>query len=482
MTHRGLEHGSSAEHPICFHLVGAATIRGGGGSNTFVRGLVSRQTKLGWDPVVVLNQKPGDVDPSDLLGQPLEFDGSRLTVRMPPPIEGTGRKAYFSRRPAAAPGLLELFAEFKPSVVHFHTLNSAAGLLHLEAAKAVNARTIVTYHTGGISCPQTGLLENGVSPCDGRLDITRCTRCRFANRGMPVVLADLLARLPVGYEDERDGTLTARLLSSRSMTQAFISSFRSAVELVDVFHIQSRWIRDVLRSNGVPDEKMAFVEMGVSQDPIPINTVLPKIFNDARPLRLVFAGRCSDVKGIETILGALKRIGPGAPIKVSLLGSGWDTNYGRRLLDPFMGDKRLLPPRAVASEAMLHELAAHDACLVPSVWLETGPLAVYEAMATGVPVIGSRLGGIAERIRDNVDGLLFRPGDAKELASIIENLLAFPETLRRLRSNIRPQRTFDDMARELDLVYRSAPASSVGSKAGDAPRGSEQVNVSDLSA
>ena len=278
MTHRGLEHGSSAARPICFHLVGAATIRGGGGSNTFVRGLVSRQTKLGWDPVVVLNQKPGgDVDPSDLLGQPLEFDGSRLTVRMLPPVEGTGRKAYFSRRPVAAPGLLELFAELKPSVVHFHTLNAAAGLLHLETAKAANARTIVTYHTGGISCPQTGLLENGVSPCDGRLDITRCTRCRFANRGMPVVLADLLARLPVGYEDERDGTLTARLLSSRSMTQAFIGSFRSAVELVDVFHIRSRWIRDVLRSNGVPDEKMAFVEMGVSQDPIPINTVLPKI-------------------------------------------------------------------------------------------------------------------------------------------------------------------------------------------------------------
>ena len=196
---------------------------------------------------------------------------------MLPPVEGTGRKAYFSRRPVAAPGLLELFAELKPSVVHFHTLNAAAGLLHLETAKAANARTIVTYHTGGISCPQTGLLENGVSPCDGRLDITRCTRCRFANRGMPVVLADLLARLPVGYEDERDGTLTARLLSSRSMTQAFIGSFRSAVELVDVFHIRSRWIRDVLRSNGVPDEKMAFVEMGVSQDPIPINTVLPKI-------------------------------------------------------------------------------------------------------------------------------------------------------------------------------------------------------------
>jgi glycosyltransferase involved in cell wall biosynthesis len=76
----------------------------------------------------------------------------------------------------------------------------------------------------------------------------------------------------------------------------------------------------------------------------------------------------------------------------------------------------------VSAEAVLPELARHDACLVPSVWLETGPLAVYEAMAAGLPVIGSRLGCIDERIGDNVDGLLFRPGDAEELAGIIPSL------------------------------------------------------------
>jgi glycosyltransferase involved in cell wall biosynthesis len=289
---------------------------------------------------------------------------------------------------------------------------------------------------------------------------------------MPAVLAELLARIPLTYSDERYGALPARLLSSRTMTQAFISSFRSVIELVDVFHIQSQWIREVLRSNGVPEKKIAFVEMGVSQDPISCNAELPKSFNEARPLRLVFAGRCSDVKGIETILGALRRTDTGAPIKISLLGSGWESDYGKRLLKPFLDDRRLVPPKTVASEAILHELVEHDACLVPSVWLETGPLAVYEAMAIGMPVIGSRLGGISERIRDNIDGLLFPPGDTKELANIIEHLLAFPDTLRRLRGNIRQQRSFDDMARELDLVYRSAPAAS----ACDARASNAEVN------
>jgi glycosyltransferase involved in cell wall biosynthesis len=416
---------------------------------------MSRQTAMGWRPIVVLHQKHDDAGSTEPLGATINEGSLQLDIRALPPIHDGGRKAYYSRRPASAPGVAELFADLKPTIAHFHTLNAAAGLRHLEAAKAVNARTVVTYHTGGISCPQTGLLENGVSPCDGRLEITRCTRCRFANRGMPEALANILARIPATRGNEIDGSFRARLLSSRSMTEAFIRSFRSAVELIDVFHIQSRWIREVLRANGVPDKKIAFVEMGVSQSPVAITASPVDDFCDARPLQLVFAGRCSDTKGIETILEALERIDSRAPITMTLLGPGWFSDYGRRLLKPFQRDKRLHPPRAVASETMLCELAQHDACLVPSVWLETGPLAVYEAMAAGLPVIGSRLGGIEERVRDNVDGLLFPPGDAKKLASIIENLLASPNTLDRLRKNIRPQRTFDDMARELDLIYRS---------------------------
>ncbi|SFV35102.1 Glycosyl transferase 4-like domain-containing protein [Hyphomicrobium facile] len=427
---------------------------GGGGSNTFVRALARRQANLGWKPIVVLNQANGECEaPSPPIAPP-QRNSATLDVRVLPPVLGTGRKAYYARRPDAAPGVRELFAETMPAVVHFHTLGLAAGMLHLEAAKAIGARTVVTYHTGGISCPQTALLENGSSPCDGRLEIARCTRCRLANRGMPVRLADLLARIEVGDGGGGDGSLIGRLISSRSMTKAFIASFQSAIELIDVFHIQSRWIADVLRRNGVPERKMAFVEMGVSQDPVAYGDRTCEAFNAARPLRLVFAGRCSDVKGIEAILAALKQIDQRAPVSISLLGSGWDSDYGKRLLEPFAGDKRLLAPRVVGSEQMLPELVTHDACLVPSVCLETGPLAVYEAMAAGVPVIGSRLGGIAERIRDNVDGLLFSPGNATELATIIEYVLAAPSELRRLRRNILPQRTFDDMARELDAIYR----------------------------
>jgi glycosyltransferase involved in cell wall biosynthesis len=271
---------------------------------------------------------------------------------------------------------------------------------------------------------------------------------------MPGVIASGVSRLPIEGAFEKSEMLLARVLSARSMTREFIKSFHQVVELVDVFHIQSQWIRGVLRSNGVPDEKIAFVEMGVAQAPVGRKYRPTERFNEERPLRLVFAGRCFDVKGIETVFGALKYLDQSAPLRISLLGPGWDSEYGERLRKLARGDQRVLPPRVVEPEGILYELSRHDACLVPSLWLETGPLAVYEAMAAGIPIIGSRLGGVAERVHENVDGLLFPPGDAKALARIICELLRFPEKLNWLKKNIRPQRTFDEMVRELDLLYQ----------------------------
>ncbi|RUO97523.1 glycosyltransferase [Hyphomicrobium sp.] len=445
---------------VCLHLVGASTISGGGGSNTFIRGLARRQADLGWTPIVVLSQGRGQTVGND------DKSSENFEVRVLPEVRGVDRRAYYNRCPVEAPGVAELFSELCPRVVHFHTLNPAAGRLHLEAAKAVNARTVVTYHTGGISCPQTGLLENGRAPCDGRLSLERCTRCRFANRGIPRPVAEFLARHPSRMGSHADSSLFGRLVSSRAMTDEFIRSFHHAVSLIDVFHIQSRWIADVLRTNGVPASKLALVEMGVAQAAAVGRSDLPESFSKDRPLRLVFAGRCIDVKGIETILAAFRILPPAVPVEVSFLGSGWETAYGVKLLRQFDRDIRLQRPRVICNDDILEELGRHDVCIVPSIWLETGPLAVYEAMAAGVPVVGSCLGGIAERVRHNIDGLLFQPGNARELAQIIRALVACPDRLRQLQRNIKPQRTFDDMTQELDKIYLEGEPASCGSGSG----------------
>jgi glycosyltransferase involved in cell wall biosynthesis len=76
-----------------------------------------------------------------------------------------------------------------------------------------------------------------------------------------------------------------------------------------------------------------------------------------------------------------------------------------------------------------------DACvlIVPSTWYETGPLTVLEAFACGLPVIGSNLGSIAERVEHRRTGLLFRPGDAEDLSRQVRWAFEHPEEIRMMR-------------------------------------------------
>jgi glycosyltransferase involved in cell wall biosynthesis len=85
-----------------------------------------------------------------------------------------------------------------------------------------------------------------------------------------------------------------------------------------------------------------------------------------------------------------------------------------------IGNARARWLEPVKPEEVVETIRKYDALVVPSVWLETGPLVVLEAFAAGVPVIGSRLGGIAEMVRDGVDGLLFEVGKPEDLADKIQ--------------------------------------------------------------
>ena len=75
--------------------------------------------------------------------------------------------------------------------------------------------------------------------------------------------------------------------------------------------------------------------------------------------------------------------------------------------------------------------------VVPSVWYEIGPLTILEAFASGTPVIASDLGSIAERVRHGHNGLLFRSGDAEDLARQVRWAFDHPEELRAMRANAR---------------------------------------------
>jgi glycosyltransferase involved in cell wall biosynthesis len=98
--------------------------------------------------------------------------------------------------------------------------------------------------------------------------------------------------------------------------------------------------------------------------------------------------------------------------------------------------------------------AAFDVTVVPSVLPEPFGRVVMESMAAGTPVIGSRCGGIPEQISDGETGLLFEPGNERELAAALQKLLSDGELRTRMgrAARARALRMFDDSATYANLA------------------------------
>ena len=153
--------------------------------------------------------------------------------------------------------------------------------------------------------------------------------------------------------------------------------------------------------------------------------------------QLIFAGRIRAEKGVLVILKTLgilifehKR----RDLHLNIFGDG-DQVYINQLKQ-FLEEKQLTPFVTFHGKVTQDKLIAFydlsDIMLMPSLWQEPFGLVIAEAMARGLPVIASNLGGPAEIIRHNTDGLLVVPGDECALASAITQLLEHPELRERL--------------------------------------------------
>jgi glycosyltransferase involved in cell wall biosynthesis len=153
--------------------------------------------------------------------------------------------------------------------------------------------------------------------------------------------------------------------------------------------------------------------------------------------RLIFccAGSLNDHKGIHILIDAFRTI-KADNVVLKIFGSGPNPAYVHRLSDLAKGDKRI-EFCGVYSEDVVGEIFSNvDVFIIPSLWYENYPLVLHEALACNTPVIASDIGGMAEKIKDGVNGFSFRVGDAESLRTIMERIIAEPEILQSLKMNI----------------------------------------------
>jgi glycosyltransferase involved in cell wall biosynthesis len=117
------------------------------------------------------------------------------------------------------------------------------------------------------------------------------------------------------------------------------------------------------------------------------------------------------------------------------------------------GDDRIYFHGRVENTRVPDVLANLDVAVVPSIWYENSPIAIQEAHASGTPVVTAGIGGMAELVRDGVDGLHFRCNDSTDLARVLQRLIDDPDLLPRLRSGVRQPRSVDQEMSQLLHIY-----------------------------
>jgi glycosyltransferase involved in cell wall biosynthesis len=110
-------------------------------------------------------------------------------------------------------------------------------------------------------------------------------------------------------------------------------------------------------------------------------------------------------------------------------------------------------------------LNAMDIFVLPS-YSEGVSLALLEAMAAGLPVIATEVGGLPEVVTDGQTGLLIPPRDAAALAGALTRLLGDPDCARRLGANARDQvrehYSLDRLGREINAIYEELAEKKFG--------------------
>jgi len=185
----------------------------------------------------------------------------------------------------------------------------------------------------------------------------------------------------------------------------------------------------------IPD-RLLIQPMGVDTDVLRPDAPYRPIAGDA-VLRLFSCGRLNIVKGHQDLMQAVRILrNRGRAVQLHIAGEDDTGGSGfRRLLEARIaelgldGEVRLLG--AIDADRVRDEIRAAHAFVLAS-WHEPLGVALMEAMSCGIPTIGTAAGGVAELIRDDVDGVLVAPKDPEALADAIAALADDPDRARRL--------------------------------------------------
>jgi len=361
----------------------------------------------------------------------------------------------------------QVLDSFHPDVVHAqHLLNLSAGLM--AEARRRRATTLLTLHDYWLSCPRDGLRMKA----DGTLCPTMDHRvCAVCLADSPYLVPPLQRSLSAAAREAGLGRQLHRLqaLAPRAIEKGLAlarrlaphppaalaagmdrraAHLRSLLADVDVFLAPTAFARDRALEFGVDPGKVHVRPLGAVPG--------PALARPAKARRRIgFVGTLAPHKGVDILVRAFRALS-GEDLTLDLHGSlSTHPAHVLSLRRAAGGDPRIRFHGAFAEGGQERVLSAIDLLVLPSVWWENSPLTVLEALAAGVPVVASAIGGLPEIVAHDDTGLLVPPADPGALRQALEDVTE-GRHLAGGRAPV-PLLTVAEGARQLEGLYVSLP-------------------------
>lgn len=211
----------------------------------------------------------------------------------------------------------------------------------------------------------------------------------------------------------------------------------------------------IIRELGVPEDKCRLPRFGVDTDMFHPSSLQQEPRED---VRVLFVGSLIDRKGLHDLLDALAD--PDfTRVRLTVVGDGPNAARLKAMAESWglperIDWKGIVPPVEVA-----RLMRSSDILCLPS-YMEGRPNVVNEAMASGLPVIVTRIGGVPDMVREGETALLFEPGDIEGLRQCLRPLVNDADLRSRMgragheflmKSGV----SWDSTAEEFDLLFAS---------------------------
>ncbi|WP_129779392.1 glycosyltransferase [Peristeroidobacter soli] len=302
---------------------------------------------------------------------------------------------------AAARELSGLIGRTRPDVAHFHNTFPLISPSAYGACVAAGVPVVQTLHNYRLICPGAMLYREGV-PCEDCVgkSLLPALRHRCYRHSLPAT-ASVVNML---WNNRRRGTYS-------SLVQRYVAL--------------TEFARERFIAGGLPSDRIEVKPNALTVSP-PAGA--------GQGGYAVFVGRLSTEKGVHTLLEAWQAL-PDVRLKVAgdgPLRAELEAKASQRGLNvEFLGRLERSHVANVVGEASM--------AIVPSRWFEGFPMVVVEAFACGTPVVASRLGSLAEIVREGINGRLFTAGDPQALSTAVRAMFDAPDALKQMRKNAREE-------------------------------------------